>query len=208
LRVLGDVLRLNAKRYPEKNALIMGNRHLSYRQLNQRVNRLAHGFLTLGIQKEDRVAILGNNSLEWVVAAYAAVKCGAVIVPVNFRYQTDELIYVINSSMPDLLVTGPDCIPLVQDALPAFSRPIKTVTMGPEPLPSGTTCEALMQGAPTSEPSIEVEPDQPTAIIYTSGTTGMPKGVLMSHASYLNIYTGMVLEGDMRHEDIMMVPLV
>ncbi|MBW2368126.1 MAG: AMP-binding protein, partial [Deltaproteobacteria bacterium] len=144
MRVVGDVLRLNAKRYPEKNALIMEDRHLSYRRLNQRVNQLAHGFLSLGIKKGDRVAILGHNTLEWVIAAYAAAKCGVVTVPINFRYQTDELIYVINSAMPDLLVTGAECVPLVQDALPAFSRPVKMVAMSPESLASGTTCEALM----------------------------------------------------------------
>ncbi|OPX33693.1 MAG: hypothetical protein B1H12_11435 [Desulfobacteraceae bacterium 4484_190.2] len=100
MQMIGDIVRLNAKRYPDKYALIMDNKHLTYGQLNQKVNQLAHGLLSVGVRPGDRVAILAYNCLECVVVTYATAKCGGVVVPINFRYKRDELIYLMNNSEP------------------------------------------------------------------------------------------------------------
>src|SRR5512135_1449026 len=98
MQVIGDIVRLNAKRYPDKKALIMGDDALTYSQLNRQANQLAHGLLSLGAAPGDRVAILALNCIECVTVQYAVAKCGAVVVPINFRYKRDELVYAINDS--------------------------------------------------------------------------------------------------------------
>ncbi|MCK4788608.1 MAG: AMP-binding protein, partial [Desulfobacteraceae bacterium] len=207
MHVIGDILRLNAKRYPEKKALIMENEYLTFHQLNQQVNQLAHGLLSLGITPGDRVAILAYNCLEWLIINYAVAKCGGVVVPINFRYKKDELVYVINNSEPSVLFFGPELISLVEDAMAELFRPVRLVPISGEALESGLTLTNLMDGRLTSEPGIQVDPASPLALTYTSGTTGVPKGVLASHSTFLGIYIGMMVEGDVHYDEVTLAPL-
>ena len=96
MQTIGDIVRLNAKRYPEKKALMMGDDVLTYSQLNRQVNQLAHGLLSLGVKHGDRVAILAFNCIECVTVQYAVAKCGGGTVPINFRYKKEEMIYAIH----------------------------------------------------------------------------------------------------------------
>jgi len=108
MRVIGDIARLNAKRWPNKKALIMGEDSLTYGQLNQRANQLTHGLLSKGVSPGDRIAVLAHNCVEAVVINYAVSKCGGIVVPANFRYKKDELVYLINDCEPKLLLFGAD----------------------------------------------------------------------------------------------------
>ena len=207
MQLIGDIARLNAKRYPDKKALIMGEDSLSYSQLNRQTNQLAHGLLSLGVKLGDRVAILAFNCLECMTVQYAVAKCGGIVVPINFRYKKGELIYTMNDSSPKVLFFGPEFISLVEEAKSGFSSPTHLVGLSKEPLASGITFRSLMDGRSTSDPTVHMDPASPFLITYTSGTTGAPKGVLASHVSFLNIYTGMVLEGDVRNGEITLVTL-
>lgn len=207
MQVIGDLIRLNAKRYPGKVALMMDDKHLTFRQLNQLANHLAHGLLSLGVTEGDRVAILAFNCLEYPVVNYAVAKCGAILVPINFRYKKDELVYVVNNSNPKVLFHGQEFSAMVDEARSQFSSPLHPVSISGKPLAPGLSLKGLMDGQSSSEPEIEVDPASPSFIMYTSGTTGFPKGTLFSHASYLNVFTGMAIEGDLRHEDVVLVCL-
>ena len=207
MRVVGEVLRLNAKRYPNKKALIEGDKALTYKQLNQQVNQLSNGLLSLGIVSGDRVAILADNCMEWVIVSFAIAKCGATAVPINVRYQKDELIYVVNNSEPKCIFFGPEFARMIADSILGFTSAPDLVLISGEPVDSEDTLEKLIYGKSADEPQINVQPNAPLSITYTSGTTGMPKGVLMSHAAFLNIYIGMVVESGLEHNDVMMVPI-
>src|SRR4030042_4745690 len=84
-----------AKLFPKRPALIQGDRVFNWDQFNRRCNRLAHGMEALGIKKEDRVAIAGFNSIEWMEVHFAASKIGAVPVNVNPRFVADEVRYIM-----------------------------------------------------------------------------------------------------------------
>ncbi len=207
MRVYGDIVRLNAKRYPAKKAVIMSESFLTYDQLNARVNQAADGLLSLGIEAGDRVAIHASNCLEYIVLIYAVMKCGCISVPTNFRYKTGELVYVINNSKPKVLFYGKEFASIVDDARPQFLCPVQIIAMSGEGIQGSTTLGNLMDGKSTAEPLVNVDPSSPAFIMYTSGTTGFPKGVLLSHSTYLALAIGMAYEGDLKHDDIMMVNL-
>jgi acyl-CoA synthetase (AMP-forming)/AMP-acid ligase II len=205
MRVLGDMLRLNAKRFPEKKALIMDESFLTYHQLNRQANQLAHALISLNVNPGDRVAILAYNCIEYVTIYYAALKCGAVVVPLNFRYKRDELVYTVNNASPRVLFFGPEFLSLVEDSLPDITSSLSLVSISNETSGVGLQLETLLTQGSTAEPSVTVPPASACTSIYTSGTTGFPKGVLMSHSSWLNTYTGIVVEGDVEHDDVAVI---
>jgi fatty-acyl-CoA synthase len=205
MRVIGDVVRLNAKRYPDKKALIMDDRFLTYGQINRQVNQLAHGLISRGIASGDKVAVLALNCLEYPIIVYAIAKTGAVTVPVNFRYKRDELVYLINNSEPKLLFYGPEFSDLVEEARLGFERPVELVGIGNSAESGYRKIKELMEGQSESEPTVSVDPAAPFAVMYTSGTTGFPKGTISSHAAYLEVFKGMAYEGDLKFEDVSLV---
>ncbi|HSB07302.1 MAG TPA: long-chain-fatty-acid--CoA ligase [Thermodesulfobacteriota bacterium] len=207
MQVIGDIARLGAKRYPDKVALIMDRESLTYLQLNQQANQLAHGLLSLNVTAGDRVAILAFNCLEYPVVNYAVAKCGGTLVPINFRYKKDELVYVVNNSNPRVLFYGSEFSAMADEAKNQFDSPVHLVAISGEPLSPGLSLKGLMDGQSLSEPGVNVNPTAPSFIMYTSGTTGFPKGTLFSHASYLNVFIGMTLEGDLKHDDVVLVCL-
>lgn len=202
MRVIGDVIRLNARRYPGKTAIIMDDRFMTYGQINRQVNQLARGLGALGIKPGDKVGILAFNCLEYPVIIYAIAKTGAIVVPINFRYKKDELVYVVNNSEPKVLFYGPEFSGLIEEAKPGFMVPLETAAIGKD---NGRDMTGLMEGQSTEEPGVAVDPDSPFAIMYTSGTTGFPKGTLFSHSAYIEVFEGMVYEGDLRHNDVALV---
>lgn len=207
MQLIGDVLRLNAKRYPDKKAVIMRDDSLTFSQLNKQANQLANGLLWLGIRPGDKVALLAFNCLEYVFIQYAVVKCGGVIIPVNFRNKKDELAYIINNSEPKVLFFGPEFISLVDEAKSEFASSLYLVAISGESIGSRLSLADLLEGRSSREPAVDLDPSSAFIITYTSGTTGAPKGVLASHSAFLDIYAGMVVEGDIRHTDVTLVAL-
>jgi acyl-CoA synthetase (AMP-forming)/AMP-acid ligase II len=205
MQVLGDIPRLNARRYPNKTALIMDDQQLTFKQLNDRANRLARGFMSLGLGPGDRVVLMAENCLEFVIVNYAVAKCGAILVPVNFRFKKKELVYVVNDSEPSVLLYGPEFQALLEDTGADFEMPVRLVAISGESLDSGLTMDGLMDDGSITEPAVFVNPHSPAVIMYTSGTTGVPKGVLFSHNAYFNLYSALVIEGDMTSNEMVMV---
>jgi fatty-acyl-CoA synthase len=207
MNVFGDVIRLCAKRYPNKKALIMDDRYFTFGQLNRLSNQLACGLLSINIGPGDRVGLLAHNCLEYAIVNFAVAKCGAILVPINFRFREKELTYVINNSEPKVLFFGTEFLSLVENSKPQFSTLPQLIPIEGKPLESGHTLSTLMDGKSTSDPAIEVDPASAATIIYTAGTTGFPKGVLHSHSALLSVNTGLIVEGDISHDDVVLVPL-
>ena len=93
--VAGDILLKSAARHPDKRVLRFRDRNYTYRQLNDAVNRCAHGLMEMGIQKGDRAAILSHNSDHFIIYWWALMKIGAVITPVNWMLKGEEIRYII-----------------------------------------------------------------------------------------------------------------
>ncbi len=210
--VIGDLSRINAIRYPRKPALIMNRVELTYVELDRRSNQLAHALAAAGIGARDRVALLAYNRLDYAVVTQAVAKCGAILVPMNFRFGAEEIRHVLTDAEPKALFLEPSFEPAVREAIARGApapRLIRLDPEGPGPAPTAESADGLAQGHPESPPGREVDPESPCVIMYTSGTTGFPKGVLVSHAAYFKMYLATAIETRMRHEDVylMAVPL-
>ena len=188
----------------DKPALIDGDAQtrVSYRELNERADRLADLLRQFWIGKGDRVALLGQNRIEQVILFFAAAKLGAVLVPVNWRLAADEVAYVLNDARPKLLFYGSDVegmVAAVRDGLWDGPR-VGFDDAGPRGYAS-----LMDQGLGEQKHANPVETegldeDSPLMLLYTSGTTGRPKGAILTHGSItwnaVNTATGWDLHQD------------
>ena len=204
MRVIGDLSRLNARRYPDKPALKMDGEAMTYAQLDERSNRLANGLVGIGVGPGDRVAILSFNRLDFAVVVQAVAKCGAILVPMNFRFAAPEIAQVLQDAEPKVLFTEPRFGQAVDKAVADLAEPPQLVLLG-GPAGGAGTLEALSEGRSAVQPAIEVDPQDPCVILYTSGTTGRPKGVLASHALYFKMYAAQSIEARLIHEEVFLI---
>ncbi|HZZ96716.1 MAG TPA: long-chain fatty acid--CoA ligase [Jatrophihabitantaceae bacterium] len=185
---LGSWSRRRAAMTPGKPALVQDGKVTTYTELDQATNRLAHGLLTRGVVRGERVAFLGLNSVEMVIAMFATARIGAVFVPLNTRLSPPELGYLIEHSGAALL--------LVEDTLRAVAEQARADGPWPDVVvfsrSGGAGLDALMSSddAPIDEP---IGLDDLFMIQYTSGTSGQPKGVMLTHGNVVwNVYNLLV----------------
>lgn len=171
---LGKILTKSAYNFPDKIAVICDGEQITYRELNSRVNRLAHGFLHSGITKNSRVAIFLSNSIELVAIYFALTKIGAVGIPLNFRLAAPELSYIIENSDATTLIVGEEFESILNQLKSQLQKVKHFITIGGE----------LCHNQPDHEPVAEVRPEDESFILYTSGTTGKPKGVILTHKNH------------------------
>jgi acyl-CoA synthetase (AMP-forming)/AMP-acid ligase II len=210
---MGDLSRLNAIRYPDKVALRMGEARLTYKELDTRSSQLAHALVARNVKPGDRVALLAYNRLEYAVVTQAVAKCGAILVPMNFRLAPAEIRTILKDCEPKVLFAEPGFQPALAEAMnrAMAGTELEVVYLpDPDPAPVGTpTLESLCEGQPDRHPQVEVAQESPCVIMYTSGTTGAPKGVLVSHETYFRMYLATAVEASLRHDDVylMAVPM-
>ena len=98
MRTLSEVLSQTAARFPKRLVIADGAQRITYRNLDERVNRVARGLIELGVAKGDKVGLWMPNIPEWVIAYFAIARIGAVVVPVNTRYKPHEVSYILHNS--------------------------------------------------------------------------------------------------------------
>lgn len=204
MRVLGDIVRLGAKRHPNKVAVIMGEEQLSYSELDAQANRIAHALIADGVKPGDRVGLLSENSLAFVAIVFGTLKVGAYFVPYNFRYSVEEVSFVTRDADPTILFVGPGYEAQAAAAVSQMKVAPRVINI------AGTgagSLEAFAAAYSNQPPNLEVNPESASMIMYTSGTTGFPKGVLFSHAAYLANGIAIAFEGDLRSVDVSLVAL-
>ena len=160
---------MQVERTPDAIAVVFEQDSLTYRELNRRVNRLAHRLLKLGVGPELRVAICVERSIEMLVGVLAILKAGAAYVPLDPLYPKERLAYVLDHTRAPLLVTQRDLI----DRLPHHSATV--VEMDSERDEIAQESESNLARTAT--------PENPAYVIYTSGSTGKPKGVVITHSN-------------------------
>jgi len=185
---IGEKVRVNAAKYPHKLALKDVRRQLTFKELDERTNKLANGFLRAGLAKCDKIAILSHNSIEFMEVYVAAAKAGVIVVPLNFRLLPDDLSFIIRNSDSKLLLVESS---FREPAIKILEKPgnedldiIERVLIADEPVDGWKYYEDLINSGENTNPPVKIKPEDTWIILYTSGTTGRPKGVIRSHRSY------------------------
>jgi acyl-CoA synthetase (AMP-forming)/AMP-acid ligase II len=190
---LADFIEHTVDVVPERTALICEDRRRTYRELEERANRLAHHLAGQGIGRGDHIAVYSYNSLEYVETMLAAFKLGAVPINVNYRYLEDELAYLLDNSDSVALVHQAQFSPLVDAVRPRLRklRHVLVVDDGSGTCPSAESWsyeQALAESTP--ERDFPPRSDDDIYIIYTGGTTGYPKGVVWRHEDVWRVLGG------------------
>ncbi|HKX52025.1 MAG TPA: AMP-binding protein, partial [Candidatus Binatia bacterium] len=126
---LNEMLQSRVKQHPEKLALIFKDEQWSYAGFHREVDRIANGFIRIGVKRGDRIAFVLPNCAEFLFAVFAVTKIGAVFVPLNPQYTAEEAEYVLQHSEASIILTSPELLPLidaVRDKLADLSRVIVT----------------------------------------------------------------------------------
>jgi long-chain acyl-CoA synthetase len=182
---IGALLSQRALRHPERTAVILGERRLSFQDLDTRSQRLANALMAHGLTPGDRVVLYIGNSVELVEAIAAVWKAGGVVVPVTTWLVGPELAFMVADCRPFAVIYGPEQAEHVNVALDGRAEVVRIVIGGGE-RHEALGFEALLEsGTATPLPLLAPRPDA-AMIGYTSGTTGTPKGAVLTHANLIH----------------------
>jgi len=200
-----DFMRRAATLYPDKIGVIDGARRFTYRQMQERVWRLANMLRALGVKKGDRVCILSPNSHYFLESFYGTSLIGAVLVPLNYRLVAADHEYILNHAGVTAVLVDREYTGVVDEIRPRLKSVRHWIAASyEESAPAGwADWDALLDAAaPEPPPPIELDENDLVSLNYTSGTTARPKGVMMTHRNcYLNAYN-MIVHLGIRHEDV------
>lgn len=172
---IGQALTWTADRFPERTGFA-GERRMTYREWDERTNKIANAMLSLGVQSGDRVATFTANTEVMASTHLALQKIGAMSTPLNIRLSVPELTYCINDAEPRLVITDDHAREVAEKTLSATSAGL-VLHSGSAPVEGADDFDTLVSDADPDAPGLPITDDDPSVMLYTSGTTGKPKGV-------------------------------
>lgn len=209
---IGNKFEEIATQFPDNDALVVCHQDIkwSYKLLNEKIDELATGLLSLGLTKGDRLGIWGPNSYEWVLTQLATAKIGVIMVCINPAYRLFELEYALNKVECKAIISAESFkssqyLSMLNQLAPELTRSqpgqlnaeklphlTTVIRMGEDKTPGMYNFESICQAGGKKEQKelaklrITLQPDDPINIQFTSGTTGRPKGATLTHCNILN----------------------
>ena len=214
---LEDFLRYAAEESPERIAVFFREKVITYKQLDEMASQFASGLLKLGVERGDRVGLYMPNYPEWIVAFFGIARMGGIVVPMNTRYKTKEVDYIMNNSEATCLVMTSeflniDYVKILDSLRGKIPNLRKVVVLGDEKSEGmdffGDVLrlgEDYQKDEELDQIRSSVDPDDVVFILYTSGTTGEPKGAMLTN---LNISKNAQQIADVMNQDVNDVTLI
>ncbi|WP_461202114.1 class I adenylate-forming enzyme family protein [Anoxybacillus sp. TBDG-1] len=191
---ISELLARNARKFPNKVALIDGDMSLSYQEVDDTVNRLASSLASLGIKRGDKVVLYMPNTKEFVYAYFAVLRLGAIIVPVNARLTAQEVQYIIEHSEAKAVIAHD----WIYRELASLVDDVNVIWIKTSDATDGWCSLSQLVANGANDPIVcRLREDDEATILYTSGTTGRPKGVLFTYRNILSVAIMMALETKM-----------
>ncbi|WP_019241411.1 MULTISPECIES: AMP-binding protein [Bacillus] len=230
---IGQLLQEKAEKQPNREAVVYHDRNLryTYAEFNHICEMAAKGFMSLGIEKGEHVAIWSTNTPEWLISQFSTGKMGAVLVTVNTNYQEKELEYLLRQSDSTTLIlidafkthsymdTLYKIVPELKLAQPGALQSKKLpflkniIVLGEKEYPGAFSWNHILEmGQKVTDEELKVRLnslhyDDVINMQYTSGTTGFPKGVMLTHSNLVNNARNIAESMKLTNEDIMCIPV-
>jgi len=174
-----ELFAISADRFPDHACFTIYSPErvsLTYSQTYAAIRKVAGYLLSLGLKKDDKIAVTGKNSPEWAVAYLAVLEAGAVVVPIDYQLGMTETVNLVNASDARVIFVDDEKADQLSAACPGLMRLLRLEGSSDDSIyklssPSGTVLPVALKSGQ----------DDIAAILYTSGTTGTPKGVMLSH---------------------------
>ena len=160
-------------------------REITWAVFDEKANRVANMLLERGVKRGDKVAILMFNCLEWLPIYFGILKTGAIAVPFNFRFSSEEIMYCASLAEVDVLLFGPEFIGRIEAIADKLCRGRLLIYVGDNCPTFAESYHALVADCSSRAPLIRIEDEDDAAIYFSSGTTGFPKAILHNHTSLL-----------------------
>ena len=207
-----DALEKNAAQFPNETALVEINpqfepesritwreyaliqpepgepfrREITWKDFDTKANRFANLLLTRGCKKGDKVAILMMNSIEWLPVYFGALKAGAIVSPLNYRYTAEEIKYCLDKADCSMLIFGPEFVGRMESICDRIPNVKYMFYVGEDCPVFADSYEEMIKYCSSKKPDIELTEDDDAAIYFSSGTTGFPKAILHPHRSLIH----------------------
>ena len=183
-----QLIEAQVERSLDEVAVIFGDQQLTYHELNQRANRLAHHLRHLGVQPDQLVGVYLDRSLDMVIALLGILKSGGAYVPLDTTYPQERLAFMLADSQVAVLLTQQHLLASLPQDLLSKGLPSHKPQAGtfPQVVCLDTDWGTISQH-PSGNPSNQTSPDNLAYVIYTSGSTGKPKGVALNHRPLVNL---------------------
>lgn len=173
------MVRYSAAREPERVAVVCGDRRVTYAEFDELVSKTAFGLIQAGLTPGDRVAVMLDNRLEYLVAMLGCVRAGGIAIPLGTRLGPSDVAHIVGDAAPVIVVTASEWVGKFDT-----SAPVENMFVVDVPVNGTRSFSELLNSAPQRLP--ELDADEVMMIIYTSGTTGKPKGACLTHFNFVH----------------------
>ena len=186
-----DLLVDNAKKHPDKIALVEllpednTRLEINWHSFNKNANKIANTLIRKGIKKGDMVAMLMRNSLVWLEIYFGIIKTGAWVVPLNFRFNADDIKYCMNISESKIMFLDEEYISLVNRLKKELPSIKEYIVIGNNTPTGFSNINEILLSDETDEPDVKITDSDDCGLYFTSGTTGSPKPILLTHSNMI-----------------------
>jgi long-chain acyl-CoA synthetase len=178
-----DMICRSTSIHPDQEALVFNDRRLTYGEFKEKCDHLAAGLAAAGIKVGDRLGVVANNSDEYLILYGAAAKIGAIVLSVNWRFQEEEIYFVLNDCAPRYVFAGRPYCEVVSNAAKRVASIEKCFAMGPENPPAGFLPLSSLYTQEGADRHFDVSANAGFVIIHTAAMEGEPRGALLSQAN-------------------------
>lgn len=182
---LKELLKISAKKFPRQTAIVFGQKKITYQELDNLSDSLAHGLINLGLRKQEKVAIFLDNCPEFVFSYFAILKAGGVCVPINYMFKEEEAEYILRDSEAVCFITSRAYLEMAEK-LRFKTKTLRMIISSSPTTKDIPDFNRLSNLGTTATADVDVQPHELAVLLYTSGTTGHPKGAMLSHYNLIS----------------------